>query len=92
MLSLLCVEEKREGVFMSNITMTLGDEVIKKVKRIALEKNTTLTGLVRDYLTGIAKREDQRVEEAIAELTKIMNSSNIEVGEITWTRDDLHER
>ncbi|RKX95455.1 MAG: CopG family transcriptional regulator, partial [Spirochaetes bacterium] len=57
---------------MSNITMTLGDEVIKKVKRIALEKNTTLTGLVRDYLTGIAKREDQRVEEAIAELTKIM--------------------
>ncbi|RKX95990.1 MAG: hypothetical protein DRZ90_09460, partial [Spirochaetes bacterium] len=61
-------------------------------KRIALEKNTTLTGLVRDYLTGIAKREDQRVEEAIAELTKIMNSSNIEVGEITWTRDDLHER
>ncbi len=77
---------------MSNITMTLGDEVIKKVKRIALEKNTTLTGLVRDYLTGIAKREDQRVEEAIAELTKIMNSSNIEVGEITWTRDDLHER
>ncbi|RKX77112.1 MAG: hypothetical protein DRP60_06780, partial [Spirochaetes bacterium] len=91
-LSLLCVEEKREGVFMSNITMTLGDDVIKKVKRIALEKNTTLTGLVRDYLTGIAKREDQRVEEAIAELTKIMNSSNIEVGEITWTRDDLHER
>ncbi|RKX72307.1 MAG: CopG family transcriptional regulator [Spirochaetes bacterium] len=77
---------------MSNITMTLGDDVIKKVKRIALEKNTTLTGLVRDYLTGIAKREDQRVEEAIAELTKIMNSSNIEVGEITWTRDDLHER
>ena len=77
---------------MSNITMTLDDEVIKKVKRIAVEKNTTLTGLVRDYLTGIARREDQRREEVIAQLSEIMNSSNMEVGEITWTRDDLHER
>ena len=77
---------------MSNITMTLDDEIIKKVKKIAVEKNTTLTGLVRDYLTGIAKREDQRMEEVIAELTGIMNSSNMVVGEITWTRDELHER
>ena len=55
---------------MSNITMTLDDELIMKVKRIAIEKNTTLTGLVRDYLTRIAKREDQRTEEVIAELTR----------------------
>lgn len=77
---------------MSNITMTLDDDVIKKVKRSAVEKNTTLKGLVRDYLTGIARREDQRREEVIAQLYEIMNSSNMKVGEITWTRDDLHER
>ncbi len=77
---------------MSNITMTLDDKIIKKVKKIAIEQNTTLTGLVRDYLTRIAKREDQRVEEVISQLSEIMNSSNMEVGEITWTRDDLHER
>ncbi|RLD33444.1 MAG: hypothetical protein DRI73_05475 [Bacteroidetes bacterium] len=72
--------------------MTLDDKIIKKVKKIAIEQNTTLTGLVRNYLMGIAKREDQRVEEVISQLSKIMNSSNMEVGEITWTRDDLHER
>ncbi len=77
---------------MTNITMTLDDEVIKKVKKIAIEQNITLTGLVRNYLIGNAKREDQRVEEIIFQLSEIMNSSNIEVGEITWTRDDLHER
>ena len=43
---------------MSNITITLDDEIIKKVKKNAVEKNTTLTGLVRDCLTKIAKRED----------------------------------
>ena len=77
---------------MSNITMTLDDETIKKVKKIAIEKNTTLTGLVRDYLTGIAKREDQRVVEVITQLTVLMNSPDIEIGKITWTRDELHER
>lgn len=77
---------------MSNITMTLDDEIIKKVKRIAIEKNTTLTGLVRDYLTRIAKREDQRTEDVITQLGKIMNAADAEVGKITWTRDELHER
>lgn len=77
---------------MSNITMTLDDEIIKKVKKIAVEKNTTLTGLVRDYLTGIAKREDQRMEEVISQLSEIMNSSDMVVGGITWTRDELHEQ
>ena len=77
---------------MSNITMTIDDTVIKKVKKIAIEKNTTLTGLVRDYLTGVAKREDLRAEEIISQLSKIMNSANMEIGKITWTRDELHER
>ncbi|RKX88240.1 MAG: hypothetical protein DRP58_00995 [Spirochaetes bacterium] len=77
---------------MSNITMTIDDTVIKKVKKIAIEKNTTLTGLVRDYLTGVAKREDLRTEEIISQLSKIMNSANMEIGKITWTRDELHER
>ena len=77
---------------MSNITMTLDDQIIKKVKKIAIEKNTTLTGLVRDYLTGIAKREDQRLEEVISQLSEIMNSSDMKIGKITWTRDELHER
>ncbi len=77
---------------MSNITMTLDDEIIIKVKKIAVEKNTTLTGLVRDYLTRIAKREDQRIEEVITELNRIMNAQDKKVGDITWTRDELYER
>ena len=77
---------------MANITMTIDDEIIKKVKKIAVEKDTTLTGLVRDYLIQIARREDQRTEEIISELAEVMNKNNLAVGEITWSRDELHER
>lgn len=90
MINLLC--EEQGGVIVSNITMTLDDEVLKKVKKIAVEKNTTLTGLVRDYLTRIAKREDQRIEEVISDLSEIMTAKDMKIGEITWTRNDLHDR
>ncbi len=77
---------------MANVTMTLDDEIIKKVKKIAVEKNTTLTGIIRDYLTRLAKREDQRTEEVIDELSAVMNGGKVKIGKITWTRDELHER
>lgn len=77
---------------MSNITMTLDDEIIRKVKKIAIDRNTTLTGLVREYLTTLARREDQRTEEIISELKEIMNQSGARIGRISWSREELHER
>lgn len=79
-------------VFMANITMTLDDELIKKVKKIAVEKNTTLTGLVRNYLKQTARREEQRTEEIVAELYRTMNDNSFHIGSAEWTREELHER
>ncbi|MFW5711642.1 MAG: DUF6364 family protein [bacterium] len=77
---------------MGNITMTLDDELIKRVKKIAVEQDTTLTGMIRGYLMDIARKDEQRTEEIIAELSELMNSNSSEVGPISWTRDQLHER
>ena len=33
-----------------NITMTLDDDLVKEVRKIAADRGTTLTGLVRIYL------------------------------------------
>ena|GEM_PF-5218286 len=41
---------------MSNITLSVDDEVIRKVRKIAVNKNTTLTQIVRDFLTSVATR------------------------------------
>jgi hypothetical protein len=32
-----------------NITLSLDDKLVKDVRKIAVERDTTLTGLVRDY-------------------------------------------
>ena len=77
---------------MSNITMTLDDDILKKVKKIVVEKNTTLTGLVRDYLSKLAKREDDRIEDVISKLSAAMNAKDHVIGDIRWTRDELYKR
>jgi hypothetical protein len=33
-----------------NITLSLDEKTVKEVRKIAIERDTTLTGLVREYL------------------------------------------
>ena len=40
-----------------NITLSLDDELVKRVRKIAVDHDTTLTGLVRDYLTKLASED-----------------------------------
>ena len=39
------------------VTFSLDDELVRKVREIAVEHHTTLTGMVRDYLEKLASEE-----------------------------------
>ncbi len=41
---------------MKNITLAVDDEVLAAVRKLAAERNTTVNGLVRDYLTSLAEQ------------------------------------
>ena len=77
-----------------NITISLDDKLVKAVRKIAVEQDTTLTGLVRKYLEGLAaehaaigrrRREREALERSFAEF-------QFRVGPRTWRREDLYER
>jgi hypothetical protein len=77
-----------------NITLSLDDKLVKDVRKIAVERDTTLSGLVRDYLEKLAlenaasgrkRREREALERSFAQI-------RIEVGKRNWKREDLHER
>jgi hypothetical protein len=88
---LLCINT-HGGFEMANITLAIEEEVIKKVRKVALERNTTLTALVRENLRQIAVREDMRTEELISELKECFNVTQAKVGKKKWTREELHAR
>ena len=77
---------------MSNITLSVEDDIIKKVRKIAIEKNTTLTAMVREYLTLVASRDAEEKNETLKRLRKSFKTVSRDMGQRKWTRGDLYER
>ena len=77
---------------MSNITLSVDDAVIRKVRKIAVDKNTTLTAMVRDYLSSVAAQEAATRDQVANELRESFGRYSVDMGRHTWTREELHER
>lgn len=77
-----------------NITLKLDAELIQKVKKIALDKNTTLTQMVRDFLTTIARQDDAQRKRSFQKFTKAVHQYQrpINLQPRAWSRDEIHER
>jgi Family of unknown function (DUF6364) len=77
------------------ITLTLDDNLIKQVREIAVERDTTLTELVRAYLervasehgTGRKRRDLERLNETFDRF-----QPELGYGKRTWRREDLYDR
>jgi predicted transcriptional regulator len=39
------------------VTLALDDELVKKVRKIAVDPDTSLTGMIRDYLEKVAAED-----------------------------------
>ena len=75
-----------------NITLSLDESVVRKVREIALQKDTTLTAMVREYLTEVAERDVAARRESAARLRELSERYSVDMGTRTWTRDDLYDR
>ena len=77
---------------MQNITLSVDERVVKKVRKMALDKDTTLTAMVRDYLTELALRYDSDRELAAEKLEATFKKHSRNMGKRSWNREELHER
>jgi hypothetical protein len=59
---------------MKNITLSVDEDVVAAVRRHAAEHNSTVNGLVREYLTNLAAHED-RAKHARARLRQLTKES-----------------
>jgi hypothetical protein len=77
--------------FIKSITVSVDENVLASVRRLAAERGSTVNALVRDYLTNLAAHES-RADRARARLRELSSQSQGRLGRKTWTRDDLHDR
>lgn len=76
---------------MRNITLAIDEKTLAAVRRYAVSNKTTVNALVRESLESIAKR-GKKSEKAWDALFDLTDKEGAEIGERTWTRDDLYVR
>ena len=77
---------------MTNLTITVDEQTLKKARMRALEEGTSVNTILRDYLESYAgvKRERREAGRRIIESSRESKSGSGPGGR-TWTREDLYE-
>jgi len=76
-----------------NVTLALPKELLKEARLLAVERGTSLSGLLTEYL-GRAVREDARYEQAQRRIhQRLRRGFDLGTkGALLPSRADLHER
>ena len=77
---------------MKNITMSIDEKLLKKARKAAIDKNTSLNALIREYLEYLAENEENNKRKIVEELQLMFNKSTAIVGKKRWNREELHAR
>jgi hypothetical protein len=76
---------------MKNITLSVDENVLAAVRRLAARRDTTVSTVVGEYLTNLAAHES-RADRARVRLRQLSEQSQGRLGRKTRSRDDLHDR
>ena len=71
-----------------NLTLTLDDDLLRAARKVAIDRNTSVNRLVRDFLAGLVRETDRR-NTALTQTDQLFQTVRIEVGARTWSREDL---
>jgi predicted transcriptional regulator len=76
-----------------NITLSVPREVLRRVKRLAADRDTSVSALMTEALARLTD-DDRRYSAARRRALAAMKSAKSlgTGGRRTWTRDELHER
>lgn len=79
---------------MTNLTISVNDEVLRRARIRALEEHTSVNTVLAHYLEAYARTDEvrRRRQAALEALLALADQCQAGRGGRTWTRDDLHDR
>ncbi len=77
---------------MANLTLAIDAQLLKDARTVAFERETTLTEMISEYLTGLVHGLAVKRRIEARQLMKSIERNSRHFGGITWTREDLYER
>ena len=76
-----------------NITLSLPRELLRRIKRLAVDRDTSVSSLMTETLTRLADDDRRYLAARKRALAALRTHRSLGTGgRPTWTRDELHER
>lgn len=78
---------------MANLTLSVDDELLKQCRLYAVQHDTSVNALVREYLESLVDRKQERLR-AVEEINRIADElarENLLSGDWKWNREEIYE-
>jgi hypothetical protein len=76
-----------------NVTLALPKDVLRKAKILAIQKNTSLSGLLTQTLTDLVAQQEGYETARQRSLQMLNTAFDLgTIGKIDWNREVLHDR
>jgi len=76
-----------------NVTLAIPKDILRKAKILAVQKNTSLSGLLTQTLADLVAHQEAYEQARLRNLALLDRGLDLGTyGKITWKRDELHER
>ena len=76
---------------MANLTLKIDDKILKKARKLASRRETSINAIVRKSLEEFVS-SDLSSQAAISGLDSFYKRCRARMGDKSWTRDEIHER
>ncbi len=74
-----------------NITLSVDENTLEKVRIVAAKKRTSINGLVREFLNSLVNKENAS-DEAREALLNLAKEQAGDMGNQRWDREKLYDR
>jgi hypothetical protein len=76
-----------------NVTLAIPKNVLRKAKILAIQRNTSLSGLLTQTLIDLLAHREAYEQAAQRNLAFLKEGLTLDThGQIPWNREELHER
>jgi len=76
-----------------NITLALPKGILRRIKILAVQRNSSVSALLTGMLEDLISTEDAYARARRRHLASLKRRSNLGTGgRVTWGRDELHDR
>jgi hypothetical protein len=78
---------------IQNVTLSIPKDILRKAKILAVNKNTSLSGLLTQTLTDLVEHQEAYEQARQRNLKLLKSGFDLGTrGQIAWKREELHER